>query len=80
MTPAPVSAPTVDARGQACPMPIVLLARALRVHSEALLWADDPATRADLLAFCAATGAILVSEGWAGVVYQAKVSAAPREG
>jgi tRNA 2-thiouridine synthesizing protein A len=52
-----VSAARVDARGQPCPWPIIALARALKVHAEVELWADDPAARADLDSFCAATGA-----------------------
>jgi TusA-related sulfurtransferase len=51
-----VSAHLVDARGLACPRPIVELARALRAHPVVELWADDPAAGADLLAFCEATG------------------------
>lgn len=50
-----VSAHLVDARGRACPAPIIELAKALRAHALVELWADDPAARADLDAFCAAT-------------------------
>ena len=52
-----VSAPRVDARGRPCPWPIIELARALKIHAQVELWADDPAARADLESFCAATGA-----------------------
>ena len=38
-----VSAHLVDARGKACPAPIIELAKALRVHEVVELWADDPA-------------------------------------
>lgn len=55
-----VSAPLVDARGKACPLPIIELARALRAASPIELWADDPAAAADLDAFCQATGHRLV--------------------
>jgi TusA-related sulfurtransferase len=51
-----VSAHLVDARGLACPLPIVALARALRSYPVVELWADDPAAGADLVAFCEATG------------------------
>lgn len=53
-----VSAPLVDARGKACPAPIIELARALRAGPPAVveLWADDPAAEGDLRAFCASTG------------------------
>ena len=60
----PVSKDVVDARGKACPVPIVELARALRIvpeNGELELWATDPAVRADLEAFCVATGHVLVS-------------------
>jgi tRNA 2-thiouridine synthesizing protein A len=51
-----VSAHLVDARGKACPAPIIELARALRAHERVELWADDPAARGDLEAFAASTG------------------------
>jgi TusA-related sulfurtransferase len=54
-----VSAHLVDARGRACPQPIIDLARALKAHPLVELWADDPAAHDDLLAFCAATGHVL---------------------
>ena len=51
-----VSAPLVDARGKACPLPIIELAKALRGTCPIELWADDPAAGPDLEAFCQATG------------------------
>ncbi len=51
-----VSAHLVDARGKACPAPIIELAKALRGHGEVELWADDPAAWADVEAFGQATG------------------------
>jgi TusA-related sulfurtransferase len=51
-----VSAPLVDARGKACPLPIIELARALKNAPLVELWADDPAARGDLEAFAQATG------------------------
>ena len=54
-----VSAPRVDARGRPCPWPIIELAKGLKLHPQVELWADDPAARADLDSFCAATGARL---------------------
>lgn len=56
-----VSAHLVDARGKACPAPIIELAKALRGSAEVELWADDPAARGDLEAFCEATGHVLVT-------------------
>ena len=51
-----VSAHLVDARGKACPMPIIELAQALLRWPEVELWADDPAAWGDLYAFTTATG------------------------
>jgi TusA-related sulfurtransferase len=51
-----VSAFLVDARGKACPAPIIELAKALKTSSIVELWADDPAARGDLEAFCSAVG------------------------
>ena len=43
-------------RGKACPLPIVAVAKAIRAAPLLELWATDPATRADLDAWCAVTG------------------------
>ena len=72
-TPLLVSAHLADARGKACPAPIIDLARALRSHPLVELWADDPAAKADLVAFCAATGHVLVQTGEAGRLLQAVI-------
>ena len=50
-----VSAFLVDARGKPCPVPIIELAKALRLHPRVELWADDPAAAGDLKTFCEAT-------------------------
>ncbi|MDP3234551.1 MAG: sulfurtransferase TusA family protein [Myxococcales bacterium] len=50
-----VSAFLVDARGKPCPVPIIELAKALKVHPRVELWADDPAAAGDLKTFCEAT-------------------------
>lgn len=68
-----VSAFLVDARGRACPMPIIELARALRAHPEVELWADDPAAWGDLVAFTESTGHALVTPPAKGRVLQAVV-------
>ncbi|MFT3709339.1 MAG: sulfurtransferase TusA family protein [Archangium sp.] len=60
-----VSAHLVDARGKACPVPIIELAKALRAHPMVELWADDPAARGDLNAFLEATGHRLAGDGGA---------------
>lgn len=54
-----VSTERVDARGKPCPMPVLLLAQALRRSERVELLADDPAAEADVEAFAAATGARL---------------------
>ena len=56
-----VSAHLVDARGKACPAPIIELAKGLRGFEQVELWADDPAAWGDLVAFCEATGHVLVA-------------------
>ena len=68
-----VSPPVVDARGKPCPMPIVMLARALKDNEAVWLWADDPAVEADLRSFCAATGNQLVGQSAAGRLIKALV-------
>jgi tRNA 2-thiouridine synthesizing protein A len=57
-----VSAHFLDCRGRACPWPIVQLAKALKIHPEVELWADDPAAEKDVEAFCEATGSKLVEK------------------
>ena len=69
-----VSAPLVDARGRPCPWPIIELARALKLHPEVELWADDRAARADLDSYCAATKARVVAIEVSGPVLQAVVA------
>lgn len=58
-----VSAHLVDARGKACPVPIIELAKALRSQPVVELWADDPAAWPDIDAFLEATGRQLVDAG-----------------
>ncbi len=60
MTQLEVSALLVDARGKACPVPIIELAKALKVADRVELWADDPAALGDLRAFVEVTGHLLV--------------------
>lgn len=69
-----VSAHLVDARGKACPMPIIELAKALRAHDEVELWADDPAAEGDVEAFSSSTGhRILASSQRGGQPFQVLV-------
>jgi cysteine desulfurase len=67
---------TVDALGTWCPVPIHLIARALRSAApgeEVALLADDPLIEVDLPAWCHDSGHDLVAlthdaGGWRGVV------------
>lgn len=68
-----VSAHLVDARGKACPMPIIELARALQQWPEVELWADDPAAWGDLHAFAAATGHHLLTPPGSGCLLRAVI-------
>jgi tRNA 2-thiouridine synthesizing protein A len=58
------SARIVDARGTACPVPILELARSIRglaPGETVLLLSTDPAVESDVRAFCEATGHVLLS-------------------
>jgi TusA-related sulfurtransferase len=68
-----VSAFEVDARGRACPMPVLMLAKALREHPLVKLYADDPAARADVLALCESAGHEVVELASAGRLLTALV-------
>jgi len=72
-----VSALLVDARGKACPLPIIELAKALQRAPRVELWADDPAALGDLHAFVQVTGHLL-EEVVSASALQAVVSRAPR--
>lgn len=63
----------IDARGKACPLPIVEVSRALRQLERCELWATDPATERDLASFCAATGHQLLKTWQDGQVFKAWV-------
>jgi len=55
---------TLDARGQSCPLPIVLVAKAIKnvpVGDRILVSADDRAFLPDIQAWCRKTGHELVS-------------------
>ena len=66
-------AATVDARGLACPMPIVKTAQAIKpLPSGALIevLATDPGSVKDVAAWCRSTGNDLVEQSAAGAVYR----------
>jgi TusA-related sulfurtransferase len=42
--------------GMRCPLPIINLARAIKIDTEIILLSDDPATLADLSAWARMTG------------------------
>lgn len=68
-----VSPHEVDARGRACPMPVLMLAQALRAHPLVRLLADDPAARSDVIALCETAGHELVAIGATGTLLEALV-------
>jgi tRNA 2-thiouridine synthesizing protein A len=68
-----VSGVVVDARGRACPMPMLMLAKALRTHDEVRLFADDPAACADVKALCESAGHELVELKTEGPLLEALV-------
>lgn len=56
----------LDARGLLCPAPVIALARRIReveVAAEVEVWADDPAARHDIPAWCRMTGQQLMQHG-----------------
>ncbi|MCI0573809.1 MAG: sulfurtransferase TusA family protein [Myxococcaceae bacterium] len=66
----------VDARGLACPMPIVVLARAVRSLPGGVrvqLLATDPAVVPDLQAWSVATGHLLLEVATSGGVWTAVI-------
>ena len=67
---------TVDARGKSCPMPIVLLAKALRELSTGqtlLVQADDRAFPEDVRAWCRKMNHELVSLDSKAGFYEAQI-------
>lgn len=66
MTPEPTddAARVVDARGLACPRPVIDLAAAIgevAVGEQVELWADDPAAKVDVPVWCRMRGQRLVA-------------------
>lgn len=60
---------TLDARGLRCPLPVLRARKAMQKLAPGqvlLLIATDPGTRADVQAFCAATGHELLESQAAG--------------
>ncbi|NQV19806.1 MAG: sulfurtransferase TusA family protein [Rhodospirillales bacterium] len=67
-----MSTATLDAKGLACPMPIVKTKKALKdlaVGETLGIEATDPGSLKDMEAFCKTTGHELVSSAEAGGVY-----------
>ena len=70
------SATVVDARGLACPEPVLLLRAALRdatAGARVLLLATDPLAGVDVKAWCARSGNAFVAERSAGDVVEFEV-------
>ena len=67
---------TLDARGKSCPLPIVLVAQAMRAAASGenvLIQADDRAFPEDIRAWCVKTGNPLVSLEAKSGFFEAKV-------
>jgi len=55
----------IDARGLICPLPVLKLAKTLRVTPQGqtvTLWADDPIAIVDVPHYCTETGHTLLSQ------------------
>jgi TusA-related sulfurtransferase len=60
----------LDARGLLCPAPVIALARRVTevaIGDEVEVWADDPAARHDIPAWCRMTGQVLVESSTVGL-------------
>ena len=71
MTPSPPPAPALvlDCRGMRCPLPVIVLARRIgevAVGELVSVWADDPAARPDIPAWCRMRGQEYAGEQPAG--------------
>jgi len=67
---------TLDAKGLICPLPVLRARRALRdLPADAVLVmeATDPASKADVPAFCAATGHVLEGAAEANGVFTFRI-------
>jgi len=67
---------TVDARGKSCPLPIVLLAKAMKevsARTTVMVQADDRAFPRDLEAWCQRTGNEILSLEDLGGTFEAIV-------
>ena len=64
---------TVDAKGLACPMPIVRTAQAMKIvgsGSYVEVLATDPGSTKDFVAWCRSTGNELVDQSTDGAVFR----------
>ena len=72
----------VDARGLACPLPVLKLRKALRLADSGTVWvllATDPTAARDVPAFCAAAGHEVVAQGRDGkdLTFEIRAGARP---
>ncbi|MBF5041117.1 sulfurtransferase TusA family protein [Aggregicoccus sp. 17bor-14] len=75
-SPAPPAAVLLDTSGRYCPVPILEIAKACRglpAGTLVELWATDPGIRADLPAWCEATGHRLLGLEQQGERFVARV-------
>ena len=64
---------TVDAKGLACPMPIVRTAQAMKIVGSGAMvevLATDPGSTKDFVAWCRSTGNELVDQSTDGAVFR----------
>jgi tRNA 2-thiouridine synthesizing protein A len=72
---------TIDARGLACPLPVLKLRKALKAcepGAALVLLATDPAAARDIPAFCAAAGHRLVAQSREQNVLRFEIEAGSR--
>ncbi len=83
MSEPPSDAPVVDARGERCPVPVVMVARAVRDlpdGSVVVLWSDDPVAAVDVPAWAWMRGhAVVETPGDGFSVYTVDVGGGRHE-
>ncbi len=74
--------PDLDARGLRCPLPVISLARlaaGLPAGRRLLVWATDPAARADIPAWCRMRGhTVTVTQAGEHTAYDVVIGSDPR--
>jgi tRNA 2-thiouridine synthesizing protein A len=74
--------PTIDARGLACPLPVLKLRKTLQRATPGTIWvllATDPAAMRDVRAFCAAAGHEVIEQTRDGDMTRFRVRVGDRD-